>query len=345
LSFQKTLSERFQVMQTNSQKIPVVWTEIGRRPGQYVLNAIKVHAQMFPGTSRYIVLSKEFATNVKIEKCIVIYEEDLKQTDNSRQFTNQRKDWEWSQSSYWTNTTRRFFVLEQFMKTFAQEKLIHLESDCVLLEDRFILDLFLKDDWGIKFTKQDSLRGCASVFLVNSVAKLECFNSFILNHWSEPDQTDMTLLSKYQRIIDIKTYLPSGNLIDSEIVFDAGTIGRYFLGGDARNHRVPFSRRGLESTGKEYFDPRDFKIIKSGPGLYLENLSGEKIRLACVHIHSKRVPSKLETLTRKLISESSSKRGIIWKVGVLDVQVVKERINSFVRRRIFRDKISDPRYR
>ena len=333
-------------MTTSSlSSVPVVWTEIGRRPGKYVLNAIKINAELFPESPRYLVLSKKFSKNLKLEKCTIVYEEDLESTHNSMEFVKQPKNWSWSQSSYWTNTTRRFIVLEQFMRTFAQKKLIHLESDCVLLQDDFISDLFGKENWGVKFTKQDSARGCASVFLVSSIEKLERFNSFILNHWSEPEQTDMTLLSKYQSSIDKDSYLPSGDLTNSKTIFDAGTIGRYFLGGDARNHRLPFSRRGLESSGKEYFDPSGYKVISSNSKIFLDNSLGTKLLLACVHVHSKRIPRNLTSFTNRLVKESSSKRGVIWTIGTLDYQVLKERVNSFLRRRFLRDNVSDPRYR
>jgi hypothetical protein len=328
-----------------SSAVPFVWTEIGRKPGKYVINAIKINAELFPNNRRYIVVSKEFAKKIKIEQCQIVYEEDLLESENSREFKNQPKEWKWSQSSYWTNTTKRFFVLEQFMITHSYEQIIHLESDTVLLENTFVSNLFKQKNWGVKFTKQDSSRGCASVFLVNSLEKLEKFNAFIIHNWSNSEETDMTLLSKFQKSIDSDAYLPSGNLIVSNTVFDAGTIGRFFLGGDARNHRVPLSRRGLSSSGKEFFDPAPFKIIAHNSSVFLEDSSGTRLALSCVHIHSKRIPKQLNSLLKNLVKESNSKRGFIWRAGYLDIEVLKERVESSFRRRILRDNISDPRYR
>lgn len=333
------------MLNPQSNAVPFVWTEIGRNPGKYVINAIKINAELFPNNPRYIILSKEFAKKIKIEQCQIVYEEDLLESENSKEFKNQPKEWKWSQSSYWTNTTKRFFVLEQFMILHSCEQIIHLESDTVLLENTFVSNLLRQKNWGVKFTKQDSSRGCASVFLVNSLEKLEKFNSFIINNWSNSEETDMTLLSKFQKSIDSDAYLPSGDLIESNTVFDAGTIGRYFLGGDARNHRIPLSRRGLPSSGKEFFDPAPFKITTRDSSVFLEDSSGDRLALSCVHIHSKRIPKKLSSLLKNLVKESNSKRGFIWRAGHLDVEVLKERVESSFRRRILRDNISDPRYR
>jgi hypothetical protein len=325
--------------------VPFVWTEIGRKPGKYVINAIKINAELFPNSSRYLVLTKEFGQGVEIEQCQVVYEEDLLQTENSKAFKEQPKEWKWSQPNYWTNTTKRFFVLEQFMITYSYKKLIHLESDTILLEDTFVSNLFKQENWGVKFTKQDSNRGCASIFLINSLGRLQKFNEFVVSNWSNSEETDMTLLSKFQKSIDIDSYLPSGDLVESNTVFDAGTVGKYFLGGDARNHRIPLSRRGLNLSGKEFFDPAEFRITTVGSSVFLENFSGERLLLSCIHIHSKRIPKKLNSLLKNLVKESNSKRGFIWRAGYLDIEVLKERVESSFRRRILRDNISDPRYR
>jgi hypothetical protein len=330
---------------SHDSAVPFVWTEIGRKPGKYVINAIKINAELFPNSSRYLVLSKGFGQGIEIEQCQVVYEEDLLETENSKAFKDQPKEWKWSQPNYWTNTTKRFFVLEQFMITHSYKQLIHLESDTILLEDAFVSNLFKQENWGVKFTKQDSNRGCASIFLINSLERLQKFNEFIVSNWSDSEQTDMTLLSKFHKDIDSNSYLPSGNLVESNTVFDAGTVGRYFLGGDARNHRIPLSRRGLNSSGKEFFDPTEFRIVTVGSSVFLENSSGKRLLLSCVHIHSKRIPKKFSALLKTLVRESNSKRGFFWRAGSLDIEVVKERLESFLRRRLLRDNISDPRYR
>ena len=52
-------------------------------------------------------MKKEFGGN----------EEDIKESDNSRKFDQLNKTWSHKQVAYWQNTTRRFFVIENFMKS------------------------------------------------------------------------------------------------------------------------------------------------------------------------------------------------------------------------------------
>ena len=328
-----------------NKSIPFVWTEIGRNPGKYVLNAIKINSQLFPDQPRYLILSKEFSKNIKDLNCEVIYEEQLGETKNSKKFFNTPKNWSWSQNNYWMNTTRRFFILEQFLEKYKLEKLIHMESDTILLNKKYIDELYEIPEWGIKYTKQDATTGCASVFLVNSLASLRDFNSFVLENWADPTETDMTLLSKYQNLKSHDSFLPSGDLNIFDTVFDAGTIGRYFLGGDARNNRFPFSTRGLLPNTREFFDPSRYVIESDGDLIKLVDKNLKSLNLACVHIHSKRIPKNLKKLVKSLIKESNVKRTRFWKLGVLDLGVINERTKSFIQRRIMRNKIADPRVR
>ena len=60
-----------------NKSIPFVWTEIGRNPGKYVLNAIKINSQLFPDQPRYLILSKEFSKNIKDLNCeVTVYRND-----------------------------------------------------------------------------------------------------------------------------------------------------------------------------------------------------------------------------------------------------------------------------
>jgi hypothetical protein len=324
---------------------PFVWTEIGRKPGRYVLNAININSELFPNSSRFLILSREFASNLSLKDCLIIEEEELSATENSIDFKNTPKDWNWSQVNYWTNTTRRFFVLEQFLESYKLDKLIHLESDNVLLDRKFIDDLFQKSNWGVKYTKQDHSLGCASVFLVNSRNELSEFNRFVINNWKNPIETDMTLLSKYLDYKNENNYLPSGDLIDTNTVFDAGTIGRFYLGGDARNNRIPYSTRGILPTTQEFFDPSKYQVKLKNNSIRLINSSKNDLLLACIHIHSKRIPGNANHLFKMVVREANAKRNWRWRTGVIDLNVLIERINSFLRRRVLRDKSTDPRVR
>lgn len=310
--------------------LPFVWVEIGRRPGKYALNAISINKEIFPDQERFLIISKQYKSKIPRDLCTVIFEEDLKKYSNYTNFNALEKQWSFSHKSYWQNTTKRFFVLENFMLKYGYQRIIHLESDCLLLTMDYLNTLLLEDGWGIKYTKQADGTGCASILVVNKAQALQEFNSYVLRNWQKQDVTDMTLLGNYALDNKDANYLPSGDAINSKIVFDAGTIGRYFLGGEARNNRIPVSSRGRLTSEKGAFRPDNFKVGNTKDGLFLIDTKDENknLQLGCLHIHSKRIPKRYQKLINQLIRESNSNRGWFWRLGKLDSTVAIERFLS-----------------
>jgi len=186
-----------------------------------------------------------------------------------------------------------------------------------------------------------------SILVVNKVQALQEFNSYVLKNWHKQDTTDMTLLGNYALDKKDANYLPSGDEVNSKIVFDAGTIGRYFLGGEARNNRIPVSSRGSITSEKGAFLPNKFKVGKIKDGLFLIDAKDEdnNLKLGCIHVHSKRIPKRYQKLINRLIRESNSNRGWFWRLGRLDFTVVSERILSKLSKVMPRTSNSDVRLR
>lgn len=309
---------------------PFVWVEIGRRPGKYALNAISINKELFPDQERFLIVSKQYESKLPKNLCTIILEEELNKSSNYVSFNALEKQWSYSHNSYWQNTTRRFFVIEDFMLKFGYEKIIHLESDCILLTIDYLKELFLEDQWGIKYTKQADGSGCASILVVNKVKSLQEFNSYVLKNWHQKDITDMMLLGDYALEIQVDSYLPSGDELSSKVVFDAVTIGRYFLGTDARNNRYPLSTRGITGDSPGSFNPTFYNAVILNNNVYLINQmkNNTPLQLGCIHVHSKRIPKQYQKLINRIIRESNSNRGWFWRLGRLDFTVVSERILS-----------------
>ena len=326
---------------------PFVWVEIGRRPGKYALNAISINKEVFPEQERFLIVSKQYKNKLPKDLCTVIFEEELKESSNYTDFNALEKQWSYSHKSYWQNTTKRFFVIENFMVKYGFEKIIHLESDCLLLTMHYLRELFSEADWGIKYTKQADGTGCASIFVVNRIQALQEFNSYVLKNWQQQDITDMILLGNYAFEERDASYLPSGNELNSEIVFDAVTIGRYFLGTDARNNRYAFSSRGINQSSSESFNPSLYNAAVLNNDIFLINQmdSNKSLKLGCIHVHSKRIPKRYQKLINRLVRESNSNRGWFWRLGRLDFTVVSERILSMLSKVMPRTSNSDIRLR
>jgi hypothetical protein len=166
--------------------------------------------------------------------------------------------------------------------------------------------------------------------VANKLRALQDFNSYILKNWHQKDITDMILLGNYAFEIQVDSYLPSGSELSSKIVFDAGTVGRYFLGTDARNNRYPLSTRGIIEDSPGSFNPTLYNAVILNNHVYLTNQMEDNtpLQLGCIHIHSKRIPKRYQKLINRIIRESNSNRGWFWRLGRLDFNVVLERILS-----------------
>lgn len=325
---------------------PLVWVELGRKPAKYLINNLKLHTELFPNTKKFLIMNQkyhEFLNGVDIE---LIFIEDLPSRIEIDNFQNQEKNWNGLQKKYWTNTTARFFALNAFMKDKDFDKIIHLESDCVLLSSVAINKYFATNGWGMRVAKQFRAYGCASVLLVNRQSELEKFLDFTRAKWSIDGYTDMNALGDYVNESDQSSFLYSGNPIDPNYkeIFDGVTIGRFFLGGDARNSRWPFSARGKIDETEEAFDPSKYRLSRNDEEISLIQDS-EILLLQNIHIHSKRIPNSINKLLKIIEFDGTRKQGKIWYLGHFDQVVFFERLTSFLQRRFFRKANSDPRYR
>jgi hypothetical protein len=325
---------------------PLVWVELGRKPAKYLINNIKIHGELFPNTKKFLVMNRQYFDSVKYLNIEIIFIEDLPSKIEIDNFQNQNKSWNGLQRDYWTNTTARFFALNSFMKDKSVDKLVHLESDCVLLSSSAINQLFVTGDWGMQVAKQFRAYGCASVLLVNQRSELQKFLDFTRANWATDGYTDMNALGDFVGESDQSRFLYSGNPFEAKHkeIFDGVTIGRYFLGGDARNARWPFSARGIVDPAEEAFDPSQFVISRNGDQIYL-NRNSEVLHLQNIHIHSKRIPNSLNKLLKIIEFDGARKQGRVWKFGHLDFTVFFERLTSYFQRRLLRKANSDPRYR
>jgi hypothetical protein len=216
---------------------PLVWVELGRKPAKYLINSLKLHTELFPNSQKFMIVNGQYSESVKDLNIEVVSIEDLPSRTEIHDFQNLNKAWNGLQKNYWTNTTARFFALNSFMKDRNIKKLIHLESDCVLLSHVGVNQHFMLDGWGMRVAKQFKRYGCASVLLVNQQAELQKFLDFTIVNWEIEGYTDMNALGDFIDESDGAGFLYSGNPIEpsNKEVFDGVTIGRYFLGSDARN--------------------------------------------------------------------------------------------------------------
>ena len=337
---------QIKIMTNSKIQIPIVFIETGRKPSKYLLNNLSIHREIFPNRKIALIVSDQYEHDVNNPDIEVISEESLPESATLNEFKSLNKTWTGLQNNYWSNTTKRFFILDQYMQSQNIEKLIHLESDCVLLDDNEIQNEFEKDNWGLRYPKQHAKYGCASLLVINKPTVFDLFLKYILENWERGEITDMDLLGEF---VDLKTgaeYLPSADLLATTSIYDGVSIGRYFLGSDARNCRLPFSGRGLKDQAEGALKIVSPKIILNLKNtiIYTDTYIPE-LKLNSIHIHSKRIPKNYKLLVRMILNDSKSKKSKLWRLGVFDNLVFLERLISFIYRRFLMNKSQDLRFR
>lgn len=330
-----------------TSNIPLIWVETGRNPSKYLKNNLKIHQEIFPDRRIVIIVNEQYKNNVSNVDIEVISEESLPASPLLSEFEGLNKQWLGLQKNYWSNTTRRFFILDRYLQLQNMEQLIHLESDCILLDDREIQDEFEKDNWGLRYPKQHTKYGCASLLIINKANVFETFLKYILENWERGEITDMNLLGEFADLKVGAEYLPSADLltVTSKSIYDGVSIGKYFLGADARNCRLPFSGRGLKDNADGALKIVSPKILNNENKLIYQDTYIPELELKSIHIHSKRIPKNYRLLARMILNDSKSKKSKLWRLGAFDNLVFLERLISFIYRRFLMNKSQDFRFR
>jgi hypothetical protein len=324
---------------------PLIWVEIGRPIPRYLTRNAKLHASLYPNLTQYLIT----------ENLICIFKGDrfeqldfIAETDLLHSFLQVRKTFDSPQKSFWINTTSRFFYLHAATSQMDLSRYLHMESDVVLLNSRAIDARFRNlMDSRLSYPLETPRLGCASIFVVRDQGTLKQFLNFSLDNWQEISTTDMTLLgdfaNNFSNLVEVLPTWPRGVNNDSSHFFDAGTIGKFYLGSDARNHTSPFSRRGVKQNSTDFvpdllhLNPTRWRVEESyenvgnAAGLSLKIGENELVNL---HIHSKKIPSKPLKLSSDLRNGFLSPQSEAWRRGRLDQIVLLERISGNIKRRL-----------
>ena len=217
-------------------------------------------------------------------------------------------------------------------------------SDSVLLDETPIREFFQEqNNYDMAYPLQASGIGCASILLVKNHESLSKFLDFVLLNWTRQEVDDMTLLGEFSTRKEVLVLPTWPNRNGGDYFYDAQSIGKYYLGTDARNCRLPFSKRGIidqregaifpmllnsENTWRIWSKNRQTLIqMESDAHLY---------SLANIHIHSKHIPNSPKRLIFLLNLGFGPKIPLVWRLGMFDRKVFTERLFSFISRRLLR---------
>ena len=324
----------------------IVWVELGRRAPGYLFNNIQLNSAMFPELKRTIVSDREMS-KLRIKKAdnYVISSQESDLYNGIRELQRNSPD---KNSDFWINTTTRFFGLLKYMEHSGAKNVVHLESDCVLLQSGDLEHRFESAQWNLAYPMQSRGIGCASIMLIRDVEAISDFCQFIIKELSSQNffSDDMTLLGRYAEISSRTQILASSFNSQNEFVYDAQSFGKYFLGTDARNLRLPFSSRGIDDlrpeSGTIQFSSKErFKVRKLGQKQIDVQCVKSESRLVNVHVHSKRIPRTVSKLVWNLNRGTSKRHSLTWRLGHIDYLVFLERLVSRFRKKVLGLKFSN----
>jgi hypothetical protein len=318
----------------------LVWVEVGRPVPRYAMENFSLTRKLHSDIQQYLVTDslKSF------ENQLVIKTSQLEKSQETKQFENIQKVWRHKQEYFWQGTTARFFYLHDAMLLFGLEGIVHLETDCVLLQTDAITTLIDTPWIELAYPLQARGIGCASILYIKNHEGLRKFLHYILENWTRTDVDDMVLLGEYSVNSGVKILPTKIEMHDSsqEFIFDAVSVGKYFMGTDARTSRLPFATR-------KKVDLRDgsaTKLLENGFLRFNSNLSHQSIevtvtdsrtKLANIHIHSKAISSSIFRMNLRLKIAFGIKLSLMWKIGRFDKIVFLERLASYWFRRVKRE--------
>lgn len=318
----------------------IVWIEVGRRVPRYAKRNFRFTQQMF-GRNRQDLVTDSTKSFRLVNTAQL---NSIEASELTKEFREMKKDSVNHQDYFWLGTTARFFHLYDYMVSKGFSSAIHAETDVIILDLDYLDELLKYGEFGLAYPLQNESFGVASVFLVKEISVLKEFLEFILENWMKPRTTDMSLLYDFSNRGNVLR-LPSNpdQVIAGSIpkIFDAGAIGPFFMGTEARNHRRPFSYRGFlinspfVSTSILTESNTSWRLSSSDRAINLVATSnGISYQLVNLHLHSKKVPRSIREARREIYRGFLSARTKRWRLGSLDFVVLLERVVSYALRKL-----------
>jgi hypothetical protein len=332
------------------RRFPLVWVHLGQsKVPFYLKRSMRNHAQIFSDQKLVLLVDDDKNLHNFGIRNLSVYKVHF--MDEDWEIIKRRLNHDLTfRNEFWFNSLARFKALYSFLIEEKIEKLLHIESDVVLMPN-FPFSSFEKIQNSLAYSLQGEGKGIASVFYVGSQSCLADFLNFCFREiLQESKNTDMTLLDNFYKKNPNKTLiLPTlpkqtffeGKLNDSKIelsetvtgfggVFDAISIGQYFFGIDPRNNRG-IKKLYIEDAS-HWVKPSRFSFE------WLENAliarqKDLKFEIFTLHIHSKNPQIFEFSSLRKQSTKSfaKSKRGPHQQIVV---QEVVRSIQKAIRRRL-----------
>ena len=291
-----------------------VFVHLGKSPAKHLWLNLQRHQQIFPKIRTYLILDeRRHLKNIPSGIDVYLFKRESEFLVNDALNSHDQK----FRRGFWRFSLERLFALAEFHKAIPENSILHIESDVFLLPNFpwNNLSRSQKPMWNNYNTQRDV---SALLFYPNYQIHYKTILKMQDLLVEDPSHTDMTILAELRnRYSDEFNFFPSlsqdipelkNSLNECELdfverlknpdvfqngVFDAAPIGMWLLGHDPRNN---YGKAFIHDpspiiSGDSLVDPSnvDYEINEQGHLLLVSKLSGRKIFLWCLHVHSKSV--------------------------------------------------------
>lgn len=292
-------------------KVRLVFIHLGTKFPEHLELNIARHLQVFPNIPVSIIHDGAEENERKNLNSLDFYM--YRRNDTVFDILNSLNHDNKFRNNFWISTLERFYALEKFHTERPNEKILHIESDVLLLPN-FPWESFnsITKVWYTRYnSKKDVAALLFSPDLNNTNQMMKLISAALVN---DPNLTDMTALStlshNYQEQFKILPSSPKLNYsflnnynvcaMDEKMsisenfdlfggIFDPAPFGMWLTGQDPRNH-FGFTRvksRNIIESGDSFLDPAKFRYDLNVSGELVVSIDKTRTNIWSLHVHSK----------------------------------------------------------
>lgn len=342
------------------QDMTIVLVHLGKKPDVHFWRNLEKIASDFPAFQVVGIINQGMQIRNNFPSRISFFEY-IPEVAVDEIFSRHKLDHNF-RDGFWRFTIERLFAVIQFHKLHPSKKLLHVESDVLILPN-FPFGTICQSNEILWCRFNESKDVSTLLYLPNLSASItfekKLFNALGVNN----KHTDMTLLSYLAREDSTIRIFPTFNSKFPELanslnksldfseysnctsgnfsgIFDSAAMGMWLTGIDPRNYYgiTKIHDRGIIDNGDSYVDPSKYNYsFEEDCRLFLTN-NGVKLEVFCLHIHSKNLKIFGENwkkeLTRYTIQSSQKKTlfefNLIILIKLIFINIRQKTLVSFI---------------
>lgn len=318
-----------------STNLIITLVHLGKQPDpHYWLNLNKI-SRDFPSNQVCAVVSKGVERDPILSSEITVYEY-TSPPDVEKIFELHKYDHNF-RGGFWRYTLERLFAITQFHETLPDKKILHVESDVLLLPNFPFSKIENLDV--LSWCRFNEVKDVSSILYIPDLESSLTLREKLLDELKVDNTlTDMTILNRISRndpgihifpsmsselpklqnrlnlMCDPKEYKICSN-DDFNGIFDPAAVGMWLTGLDPRNYYgiTKIHDRGIIDNGDSYVDASQYTYKFDAKNQLCISGDGISIELFCLHIHSKNLKlfgDGWEDELRNFVELSKSKKPI-----------------------------------